>query len=397
MDDAEGVALARASPTPGIAVHPGVKSFDAVPVVSLAEWAVTDMWNLLKVGSLVVAGLVVSGSASSEQLIYSHQFDQTVTYAIGSSQYDDWMTFRASLPESDVMSITVTGSRDELGRTCADPDKAQQIVDAMFAGASGLTNGIRTLSVDCGGLSWNTGACSMLATDTNNLELNVGALVAICTCSADAYTLRPGISGGGGMGTNASWGGIAGVTCNAPTQTMTVTVDFIDTTDTDADGVFDVDDLCPDTAPDDPVDANGCSDAQTGSNDPEPEPEPETVVVNGCDSGVANEMLPSGVSLFAMVNDAFELNGKHAVKDVLKDLRRDRLLGKRDARAIKRCAKHGDDEDDRDRRRGHKKHEHEYEHRHGNGHEIGHKHGRGHGHEHRHGHKHGGYFDHWRQ
>ena len=98
------------------------------------------MWRFLKVGFLVLAGLVISSSASSDQMIYSHQFDQAVGYLSGSSQYDDWLSFRASLPASDVSSIIVSGSRNSLGRTCSDPVKAQQIADAMFVGTNGASN-----------------------------------------------------------------------------------------------------------------------------------------------------------------------------------------------------------------------------------------------------------------
>ena len=219
------------------------------------------MWNCLKVVFLIFAGLVTSSPAFSDQLIYSHQFDQGIPYTTGVAQFDDWLSYRASLPASDVTSITISGSLDSVGRTCSDPAMAQQIADAMLDGAVGLIRGTRTLSVSCDGFTWNLGSCSNATTDSNNLELNVGPDVTMCSCSTRNYTLRPGVTGGTNN-TNPNWGGIAGATCAAPTQTITFTATVTTMTDTDADGVPDGDDLCPATVPNDPVDVAGCSDAQ---------------------------------------------------------------------------------------------------------------------------------------
>ena len=60
--------------------------------------------------------------------------------------------------------------------------------------------------------------------------------------------------------------------------------------DSDGDGVLDV------------VDAHPNSDLSP------------TVVVNGCDSGVANDVLPSGSSIADLVNDAFDAGGKRGHK-----------------------------------------------------------------------------------
>lgn len=174
----------------------------------------------------ILTALFISTSASYAQLVYSHQFDFGAGYFPGDPQWDDWLSFRASLPASGVQSITVSGSRDSVGRTCSDPLKAQQIADAMRAGAAGFANQTITLSLSCDGFTWNTGACSSNIGEANNLELNVGPLVAMCGCLVEVqntYILRPGV--GGGTVANTGWGGIAGDTCLAPTQIMTVTVE----------------------------------------------------------------------------------------------------------------------------------------------------------------------------
>jgi hypothetical protein len=245
--------------------------------------------NPLRVVLSIFAGLAMSTSAFSDELIYSHEFVHFIAYDSGSPQFEDWLSFRASLPESGVMSITISGSRDPEGRTCSDPETAQRIADAMFMGAIGEPNFTITLSEDCDGFTWNTGSCSAVSGAVNNLELNVGPLRAMCLCSTDSYTIRPGISEN--RGGNSSWGGISGATCNAPTQTMTVTVNVISESepDTDGDDVPDSNDLCPATAPAAEVDVHGCSDAQ----------------VDGDGDGICDPDAPSGGPSACTGIDAF--------------------------------------------------------------------------------------------
>ena len=143
------------------------------------------------------------------QLVYSHEFVEGVTYCPGDPQYDDWLSFRASIPTSGVTSITLSGSQDPTGRTCSDPVVAQQIADAM--------RNQTTLTVDCGGFTWRVGiACQEgCGLPDNDLVLSVGG--PICSCGS-TYVLRPGIG-------NRNWGGITGASCFVPTQTMTVTIE----------------------------------------------------------------------------------------------------------------------------------------------------------------------------
>ena len=160
---------------------------------------------------------LVSTVITAQPLLYSQQFEEFAAYYSGQSQYDDWLNFRASLPESGVHSITVKGSNDSVGRTCSDPVKAQQIADAIRAGAADLSPRAATLSINCDDFYWNTGSCSLNINDPNNLELNVGPEAVVCTCTNNNYVLRPAIL-------SSAWGGIAGSTCNPPTQTLTVEV-----------------------------------------------------------------------------------------------------------------------------------------------------------------------------
>ena len=95
------------------------------------------------------AGMAAMAPTISAAQTYSETFTQFTVYSAGSSQFDNWATFRASLPMSGVNSITVSGSNDTVGRSCTDPVKAQTIADTMrtFPG----TNDGLAVSVSCDG------------------------------------------------------------------------------------------------------------------------------------------------------------------------------------------------------------------------------------------------------
>lgn len=161
---------------------------------------------------LIVAAfaLALVASAHAATLTYSHTFSQGVTYCPGNPQYDEWLTYRASLDTGTLtfVSCTVKGSQDPIGRTCTDPSIVDQIADA-------LRN--RTfLNIPCDGNTWEvgvscwSGACG--SSSSNDCVLSVGG--SQCSCSS-TYNLRPGI-------TNPNWGGITGGSCSQPTQVMTV-------------------------------------------------------------------------------------------------------------------------------------------------------------------------------
>jgi hypothetical protein len=74
-----------------------------------------------------------------------------------------------------------------------------------------------TTSVNCDGNTWNilAGSCQTGCGLPDN-DLAIAINTAGCSCGT-AYILRPGIG-------NNNWGGIAGDTCNAPTQTLSLVV-----------------------------------------------------------------------------------------------------------------------------------------------------------------------------
>ena len=110
-------------------------------------------------------------------------------------------------------------------------------------------------------------------------------------------------------------------------DTVTITYDTSDNSvdvtvttlgDDDSDGVLNGDDLCPDTAPGDPVDAAGCSDAQVDGdgdgvcNDDAVSDGPSACVgIDACPGTVIPEAVPTvklGTNRWALVDDDFEFD-----------------------------------------------------------------------------------------
>ncbi len=140
---------------------------------------------------------VCSGGACTTAIIYSQAF---VTNQIASTQCTAWNTFRSSLTGT-YSTITLSGSNDTTGRTCSGAT-ANTLCQALH-------NNTAVGAVSCGGYSWTTGTCG------SGIELSADGT--ICVCNTPGYDARPCIT------TTVNWGGITTATCNAPSQTITVT------------------------------------------------------------------------------------------------------------------------------------------------------------------------------
>ena len=134
---------------------------------------------------------------------YSGSFTYGATPTSGLST--SWRTFLTSLTGS-YTTITISSS---LGGSIS-------ITDATFVPqvATKLNSTPQT-----GGTSgtWTVGANKIVVGSCGgDLELSMGPNAAICNCNqVGVYTVRPGIG-------NYNWGGQAGGTCNAPSQTLSV-------------------------------------------------------------------------------------------------------------------------------------------------------------------------------
>jgi PKD repeat protein len=166
---------------------------------------VTKRWLLIL--TIFLTSLV---STQAQDVVYSETFTNGASYCPGSSQYDNWGTFRAALDTTTkkFRKVTVRGSQDPTGLTCTDPDITKQIADALRQNVF--------LSVSCNGVPWVVapgcyGGCGTVSAAVELIVNYTGA----CACASPAFIFRPIIG-------NNNWGGINGVTCSAPTQTMEV-------------------------------------------------------------------------------------------------------------------------------------------------------------------------------
>jgi hypothetical protein len=155
--------------------------------------------------SLLLPGIVFTGSAGAQEVVYSETFTFGTAYFSGSPQYDNWTAFRAQLDTSThtFTQATISGSNDPVGVSCTDPVIVTQMADALRNATPG--------SWTCDSRTWVVGTdCGQASA----VEFN--ATGSSCACDNPGYIVRPHIL-------NFNWGGINTNTCDAPTQTMTVT------------------------------------------------------------------------------------------------------------------------------------------------------------------------------
>ena len=136
-------------------------------------------------------------------------FSQTFTsgQSPGTAIENAWTTFRQSLTGTYTQFVWSSSNGNSI--TVTDAVKVQQIADALRTATTG-TN----FSVTIGSNTWRViQNCSVTSpVPAAAIEFtNVGP----CSCNS-GYTMRPFIR-------NANWGGTNQSTCNAPTQTITIT------------------------------------------------------------------------------------------------------------------------------------------------------------------------------
>ncbi|MFH1320322.1 MAG: SprB repeat-containing protein, partial [Bacteroidota bacterium] len=153
---------------------------------------------------------LVMNFATAQTITYSESFTNGNIYSSGDPQYDNWITFRSQLDtgEFNFTSVTIKGDFDLIGISCTDITIVNQIATAIKNGNPGIS------FAACDGIIWRVGDCA------GGTELNANNLGTDCACTNPGYTLRPGIG-------NTNWGGVNTITCNAPSQTMTVEFEYL--------------------------------------------------------------------------------------------------------------------------------------------------------------------------
>lgn len=154
----------------------------------------------------ILLATIFFSSPAMAQIDYSEAFVGGTGYSPGDPQYDNWISYRSSLSAGNYSSITVSGTNNPGGISCAIPATATSIVNALNTGTAS--------TFTCSGQTWRTGSCG------TGIELTIGAGT-ICQCNNNAFTIRPTLGAG-----NTNWGGAGGgSTCGAPSQTLTVSVE----------------------------------------------------------------------------------------------------------------------------------------------------------------------------
>jgi cysteine-rich repeat protein len=136
----------------------------------------------------------------SNGVFYKGSFTQGVPS--NQQHCNDWNAWRGQLGGFQFSRIQLWGSNDMVGRSCEDPQKADQICQALADGVSA--------SVQCGGFTWyatGNGGCS-------GGQMELSADQPTCSCGGQ-WVVRPCIN-------HQDWGGIKTTSCNAPTQTIEV-------------------------------------------------------------------------------------------------------------------------------------------------------------------------------
>ncbi|WP_437573808.1 PKD domain-containing protein [Sorangium sp. So ce887] len=118
-----------------------------------------------------------------------------------SEQCGAWDAFRASLT-GEYSFVTIRGSQDPGGVTCMGA-AANLLCQALH-------DGTPTGPIECDGRTWVVGA----GCGPTSEVVEITADGAECACTS-GYTARPCIG-------NENWGGVAGETCFAPSQTISV-------------------------------------------------------------------------------------------------------------------------------------------------------------------------------
>lgn len=166
---------------------------------------------------ILLFALIFSNQCEAQSygyITYSDSFVSGVTYCPGSSQYDGWGNFRSKLDTSNykILSVTMKGTYDKTGRTCADSFIARKLADR-------LKNPGANLTLTCGSYTWivaalgsciSGGSCALSA---DNVGVAADGQANACQCTSTAYQLRPIIG-------NANWGAVNTAGCGGGSQRM---------------------------------------------------------------------------------------------------------------------------------------------------------------------------------
>ena len=175
--------------------------------------------RLLKLLSVAVITLLSAKGVQAQLRVvrYSEQFNSGTTYCPGSSNYDNWVSFRSALDTSSIKftSVTIQGDNNATavtGRTCSDAINTRRLADAIKSGTA--------YNVSCGGFTWDIGGAGTCvaagcAIGSDQVAISVNGAGTFCSCGNPAWSLNAAIG-------NGNWGGINTANCGPPSQRITL-------------------------------------------------------------------------------------------------------------------------------------------------------------------------------
>lgn len=147
--------------------------------------------------------LLSAGKVSAQTVSWSDSFIQG--QAPTAEQCHNWTNFLDQLGGKTFVSVTISGTFDETGKTINDPAAATALAALLYARTPG--------TVHSGNHHWTVTQCFQGACGSLSTALSVDGNQSECDC-ADKYSLRP-------HSTNEDWGGVnVASSCKAPSQTM---------------------------------------------------------------------------------------------------------------------------------------------------------------------------------
>ncbi|CAF0900349.1 unnamed protein product [Adineta steineri] len=153
---------------------------------------------LLVLAALIIPIVVIIlDTRSSCSTTYSQTFTSGVT---PTDQCTAWRVFTTGLTCSSYSLMQMYGSNDPTGITVTDSSVVTALALALRYNS--------TFGVTYNGVTWQVGPCS------SGTSYVITATGILCNC-ASGYTMRP-------CHGDSNWGGMAGTTCGAATQTMSL-------------------------------------------------------------------------------------------------------------------------------------------------------------------------------
>ncbi|CAF1441160.1 unnamed protein product [Adineta ricciae] len=143
--------------------------------------------------------LILENQSSTSPCAVTY-FQSFTAFTTQTAQCTAWQQFAASLTCTSYSKMRIYGSNDPIGITVTDPNTVTALAVALRYNT--------TIVINNNGITWRVWPCS------SGYEITSSGCS--CCCTTGYYTIRPC------PWINGYWGGIASASCNAASQTMSL-------------------------------------------------------------------------------------------------------------------------------------------------------------------------------